>query len=195
MKMAGTIWRSLARNTRGSEIAETAMILPLLFMVFLAIFWFGQAFRIYGTLTHGARLGAEAAVAPLCTTCGTPPPTLAATNAQTAVYNALAAAHLDKKNLVNWKNWTAPTLCRCGNPSSSCVSSSRSCDGTVPDVCVQPNVQLTYPNQGTLGGMGTCGTSVSARYKVPYSFPIPFTSLNMNNMLIPGQAQMRIETQ
>ena len=63
-----TTWNRLARGTRGDEIAENAMILPLLFMVILAIFWFGQAFRIYGTITHAARQGARAAVAPVCPT-------------------------------------------------------------------------------------------------------------------------------
>jgi hypothetical protein len=43
--------------------------------------------------------------------------------------------------------------------------------------------------------MGTCGISVSARYQYPYHFPIPFTTLDLGNMLLPGQAQMRVETQ
>ena len=47
--------RRLARDTRASEIAEFAMVVPLLFMFLIAIFWFGQAFRIYGTITHAAR--------------------------------------------------------------------------------------------------------------------------------------------
>jgi hypothetical protein len=190
-KLRRMAWRSLARNTRGSEIAETAMILPLFFIVFMAIFWFGQAFRIYSALTHGARAGAEAAVAPVCTTCnaGATP----AANAQTAVYSALAAAHLDKNNLVKYgTQWTPPVLCACGSTSPSCSSASVSCDPSVNDVCVQPNVQLSYPIQG---GMGTCGISVSARYKYPYAFRIPFSTLDLNNMLLPGQAQMRAETQ
>ena len=56
----------LARETRGQEIAEAALVLPIVFMLMLGIFWFGQAFRIYGTITHAAREGARAAVAPLC---------------------------------------------------------------------------------------------------------------------------------
>jgi hypothetical protein len=191
-KLGWKTWRGLARNARGSEIAETAMILPLFFIIFMAIFWFGQAFRIYSTLTHGARAGAEAAVAPVCTTCSAGAAT-PATNAQAAMYSALAAAHLDKNNLVKYgTQWTPPVLCACGSVSSSCVSSSVSCDNTVADVCVQKNVQLSYPIQG---GMGTCGISVSARYKYPYSFPIPFTTLDLGKMLLPGQAQMRAETQ
>jgi len=187
-----TTWRHLLSSTRASEIAETAMILPLFFMIFMAVFWFGQAFRIYGTLTHATRLGAEAAVAPACTTCTAGS---AAANAQTAVYNALAAAHLDKSDLVAWggasPKWTSPALCICGSPTSSCKAAV-SCDGSVANVCVQENVQLSFPSQG---GMGTCGISVSARYKLPYHFPIPLTTLDLGNVLLPGQAQMRQETQ
>ncbi len=198
-KLRRTIWHSLAQDGRGSEIAETAMIIPLFFMIFLAIFWFGQAYRIYGTLAHGARAGAEAAVAPPCATCtGTSSP---ASNAQTAVYNALLAAHLDKHQLVTWTGkspkWTPPTLCACGSSSDSCPTKSISCDSSVSDVCVQENVQLSYQSQG---GMGTCGISVSARYQYPLHFYIPCaswpcTSLDLNDLLLPGQAQMRVETQ
>ncbi len=191
------ICRSLARDRRGSEIAETAMIIPLFFMIFLAIFWFGQAFRIYGTLTHAARAGAEAAVAPACATCTA---TTSATNAQTAVYNALAAAHLNKSQLVAWggasPKWTPPALCACGSATASCKSSVL-CDPGVTDVCVQQPVQLSYPS---LGGMGTCGVSVSARYQYPFHFYIPCSSwpcssIDLQNVLLPGQAQMRQETQ
>src|SRR6202051_3991419 len=93
-------WRHILRSTRGSEIAETAMILPLFFMMFMAVFWFGQAFHIYGTLTHATLLTAQAAIAPVCSTCSQVD--AVTTNAQDAIYNALASAHLDKKNLVSW---------------------------------------------------------------------------------------------
>src|SRR5258707_13415365 len=69
----------LAGETRGQEIAEAALVLPILFMLMLGIFWFGQAFSIYGTITHAAREGARAAVASVCATCG-PPLTLIAVN-------------------------------------------------------------------------------------------------------------------
>ncbi|MGB6332406.1 MAG: TadE/TadG family type IV pilus assembly protein, partial [Candidatus Sulfotelmatobacter sp.] len=69
------------------------MILPLFFMIFLAILWFGQGFRIYGTITRAAREGARAAVAPVCTTCaGSSDPSA---NAWSAVQSAMQAAHLD----------------------------------------------------------------------------------------------------
>src|SRR5882762_11726098 len=86
----------LARETRAAEIAEAAVVLPLVFMLMLGIFWFGQAFSIYGTITHAAREGARAAVAPLCATCGPPLDSLTvAQNAVNALQNSLRVAKLD----------------------------------------------------------------------------------------------------
>jgi Flp pilus assembly protein TadG len=189
------VLRSAARDTSGTEIVESAFVLPIVFMFVIGIIWFGLIFLIYGTLTQGTRAGAEAAVAPVCTTCGTTPSPAA--SAQTAVYNALAAAHLSKGQLVPTSNWTRPMLCACGTVSSrSACSTAVACDASVTDVCVQgvppATVQLSYPSQG---GAGTCGTSVSARYQYPYHFSIPLTTLDIGNMLVPGQAQMRAETQ
>jgi Flp pilus assembly protein TadG len=185
------LWNALRGETCGAEIAETAAVLPLLFMVLLAIYWFGQAYRIYGTATHAARIGAEAAVAPLCTTCGTG--TTPALAAQTAAQNALVAANLNKNQLVSNSTWTVPppALCACGSGSASC-GTPLACDASVTNMCVQVNAQLSYPSQG---GMGTCGTSVSLRYQYPYHFQIPFTGLDLGNMQLPGQAEMRSETQ
>jgi Flp pilus assembly protein TadG len=191
-----TIFRNVAQDTRGTEIVESAFVLPLVFMFVIGIIWFGLVFLIYGTLAQGTRAGAEAAVAPVCTTCSAGTATVA-TNAQTAVYNALGAAHLNKNNLVPWggtsPKWTPPAVCTCGTASSSSACATAAlCDAGVTDVCVQENVQLSYPSQG---GAGTCGVSVSARYQYPYHFSIPLTTLDIGNVLVPGQAQMRQETQ
>ena len=192
--MLNTRWKifwNVAKDTRGTEIVESAFVLPIVFMFVIGIIWFGLVFLIYGTLTQGARAGAEAAVAPVCTTCGTTPSP--AISAQTAVYNALAAAHLNKNNLVPSAKWTPPMVCSCGSAtSSSACATAAPCDTGVTDVCVQENVQLSYPSQG---GAGTCGVSVSARYQYPYHFSIPLTTLDIGNVLVPGQAQMRAETQ
>jgi Flp pilus assembly protein TadG len=189
-KSAGrAAWRCFARDTRGSEIAEFAMIVPLLFMILIGIFWFGQAFRIYGTLTQASRAGARAAVAPVCATCGATTPTQ---NAVAAVKSAMAASHLNTAQLQPLGSWTPPALCPCGSASASC-GTPVACQGT-NNVCVQPNVQLSYPTTAP-GGMGTCGTSVSMRYKYPFHFMIPFTNLDLNTIQLPGQAQMRDEKQ
>lgn len=191
MKNSGPVtWRCLTRDTRGTEIAETAVVLPLLFMILIGIFWFGQAFRIYGTLTQATRAGARAAVAPVCATCAA-----AATSpglvAQTAVQNTMVAAHLSTNQLVPTAQWTTPLLYQCGTAKATQVA----CDGSVTiPICVQENVQLSYPTTAP-GGMGTCGTSVSMRYKYPFHFSIPYTNLDLGNIQLPGQAQMRAETQ
>ncbi len=193
MKRLWTIFRDVAVDTSGQEIVESAFVLPLIFMFVIGIIWFGLAFFTYGTLTQGARAGAEAAVAPVCATCaaGSTPATIA----QTAVYNTLAAAHLSKSNLVPTSSWTPPMLCACGAVTSrtSCTT-ALACDSSVTDVCVQVNVQLSYASPSP-GGAGTCGTSVSARYRYPFHFSIPLTNLDIGNVLLPGQAQMRSESQ
>jgi Flp pilus assembly protein TadG len=190
-KSAARTWRRVARDTRGTEIAETAVVLPMLFMILIAIFWFGQAFRVYGTLTQASRAGARAAVAPVCATCPPAGPNSQAANAQTAVQSAMAAAHLSVNQLVPTSQWTAPPLYACGSLTTAPVG----CDNSVTiPICVQKNVQLSYPTTGP-GGMGTCGTSVSMRYKYPFHFSIPLTNLDLGTMQLPGQAQMRAETQ
>ena len=184
--------RCLVRAVCGSEIAETAIILPLLFMLVLAIFWFGQAFRIYTTITQAARQGARAAVAPACSTCTPVTTATAAQNAITAVNSTLAAAHMNTAQ-IQAPN-PVPTLCPCGSTSSSCGNSAVACTTLTfnTNVCVQPNVQLSY---SSLGGAGVCGTSVSFGYKNGFNFTIPLTDLNLGNMNLPAQAQMRLETQ
>jgi Flp pilus assembly protein TadG len=188
------IWRGVVRDAPGTEIAEMAVVLPLLFMILMGIFWFGQAFRIYGSLAHAAREGARAAVAPVCATC-----TAASTSpgliAQTALENDLVAAHMSSNQLVPNSQWTSPVLCQCRSAtSSSACTQFVACDGSATSVCVQENVQLSYPSSSQ-GGMGTCGTSVSARYLYPFHFTIPLTNLDLGKIQLPGQAQMRSETQ
>src|SRR5580693_9629631 len=82
-KLAASCWQTLAQETRGQEIAEAALVLPIVFMVLIGIFWFGQAFRIYGTLAQAARVAAQAAANPVCTTCA--PGNLPGQNAYAAI--------------------------------------------------------------------------------------------------------------
>jgi hypothetical protein len=203
MKQLGwTTWRDLARSADASQIAETAMILPLFFMILLAILWFGQGFRIYGTITRAAREGARAAVAPVCTTCGGSNNPSA--NAWSAVQSAMQAAHLDPTQLQ--QPTVAPALCNCSSTATttSCSSTTVACDGSESNICVQgvthpngntkpaleDNVELSAPGQG---GAGECGVSVSFQY--PYKFWLPFSSLNNQTIKLRAQAQMRAETQ
>ena len=62
--------KEIVAGTRGAEIAEAAVVLPLLFMMLFGIYWFGRAYNIYATITHAAEEGARAASAPSCALCG-----------------------------------------------------------------------------------------------------------------------------
>ena len=50
------------RHERGAAMVETALILPLLLLVSVAIFEFGHAFQTWQILTNAAREGARVAV-------------------------------------------------------------------------------------------------------------------------------------
>jgi Flp pilus assembly protein TadG len=184
----------------GSDLAEAALVLPLMFTILLGIFWFGQAFSIYGTITHAAREGARAAVAPACSTCsGANDPSQ---NAYNAIKSALQAAKLDPSKLQQPS--PPPGLCICGSSNTSCTGGSAvTCDSGQARICVQgvsrpgrrgpidqDSVQLSTASGG---GAGVCGISVSFQY--PYKFWLPGTSLNKRQIPLQAQAEMRVETQ
>jgi Flp pilus assembly protein TadG len=183
------------------------MILPMLFLLLIGVFWFGQAFRVYGTITNAARDGARAAVAAACATCAGVDPTA---NAWTVIQNDLQAAHINPNVLQ--PPTTIPTLCACGPGASatSCITPTVLCDSNQTNICVQgvthtgvnnvvteTLVQLSSTAQATgsslPGGAGECGISVSFQY--PYTFWLPFTSLDKQTINLRAQSQMRAENQ
>ncbi len=172
--------RQLATETRGAEIAEAAAVLPLMFMILLGIFWFGQAFSIYGAITRAAQEGARAGSIPYCATCtGVPSST---TNAANAAQAALQASRLD------------PAQVRFPVPPPSflaCSGSSACSSGGNPNAfCVQTPIQMTNPGGGSTG---LCGVSVSFQY--PFQFWLPFTTLNNHQIWLNATAQVRLENQ
>ena len=56
--------RGRLRSERGTAIIETALTLPLLLLVCIAIFEFGRAYQTWEVLTNAAREGARLAVLP-----------------------------------------------------------------------------------------------------------------------------------
>ncbi len=52
------------RNQRGAALIETAITLPLVLLVCVAIFEFGRAYQTWQVLTNAAREGARIAVLP-----------------------------------------------------------------------------------------------------------------------------------
>ena len=176
--------RRIIADSRGAEIAEAAAVLPLMFLILLGIFWFGQAFSIYGAITRAVQDGARAGALPYCATCNqsTSSSTYAA-NAVTIMQNDLLASKLD------------PTLAQYPTPvpsALSCVDQSAvACNsGASTNFCVQAPIQLSRTAQG---GSGLCGVSISMRY--PYRFWLPFTSVNKQTIWIKASARVRMENQ
>lgn len=198
----------LVQPAQGSEIAEFAMILPLLFLLLIGIYWVGQGFRVYVAITNAARDGARAAVSPACTTCTGIDPTQ---NAWSVIQSDLQAAHINPNALQQPTNPPAVCACAVGGPIAGCSSTAVACDGSQSNICVQgvshsgsggrtlneSYVQLsttaTLTGNGQSGGAGECGISVSFQY--PYTFWLPGSSLNKETLKLRAQAQMRAETQ
>jgi len=168
-------------GTGGSEIAEAALVLPILFMLLLGIYWFGRAFNVYATINHAAREGARLGTAQTCATCGGTPnqqPTADQIGAQ--VKQALEASSLDPKKVSHQVGVTR-TACGGGPPVACSVPGPR------PHICVYFNVQL--PNTvNAASGAPACGVSVEFQY--PYQFFLPFTSLNMQKITLNAGVQM-----
>ncbi len=189
--------RSLVGNTRGAEIAETAMIMPLLFMMVMAIFWMGQAFRIYGTLGHAARArgsrGGCASLHHVRSGRHRPGPDCPDRSPECAHSGELKRSTTCSQHAMDASH-TLPMPHRRRHLYGRSLGSRAMV--SVSNMCVQENVQLSNPSDpNSGGGMGTCGISVSMRYQYPYSFKIPFTAIDLGNIKLPGQAQMRAETQ
>ena len=169
--------REIARSDRGSQVAEAAVVMPIVFLLFLGIFWFGRAFNIYATINHAAREAARQAATNTCGLCGNTDYSSNADPIAMIVGQALQASKLDPTQVQQ----ITPNLCACGSPS--CVSSVQCASVSTgqPQVCIQFNVQLnpvaTMP--------GSCGVSVAFRY--PYQFYLPFTSLNLQQIYLPTQ--------
>ena len=174
---------NLVAGTRGAEIAEAAAVLPLMFMILLGIFWFGQAFSIYGAISRAAVDGARAGSFPYCATCtGTHTFAQYTANAVAAVQTDLLASKLD------------PSLAQFPSPQPAFVAcpgtqSNTACSTGSTNVCVQLPVQLQTSSVGT----GTCGISVTFRY--PFQFWLPFTTLNNQRIYISASAQAPNQTQ
>jgi hypothetical protein len=177
--------KKLASGTSGSEIAEAALVIPIFFMLMIGIYWFGRAFNTYATINHAAREGARIGTASTsaCATCGSPntPPT--ADTIALQVKQALQASSLDPSQVTN----LGGTRAACGGgPAVSCAPIINAGD---PQICVRFNVQLQPPASLPLGsGVPACGVSVEFQY--PYQFAFPFTSLDMQKIMLNAGVQM-----
>src|SRR5258708_22425440 len=173
-------------TSSGAEIAEAAVILPVLFLVLFSIYWFGRAFSIYGTINHAAREGARTAAVHACANCsagcvwqGSALPCDALV--VQAVNNALDAAHLDPTQAQPFPPNPTPSVCPGVVPEGTCATAA----GGGFTIC--RNVLLDRNSAAP----PVCGVIVSFRY--PHQFVLPFTSLNNQRILLKAEAEMRGE--
>ena len=162
----------------GAEIAEAALVLPIAFMFLLGIVWFGRAFNIYSTITQAAQQGAIAAARPSCATCGN---TTSDTTVSNAIAGVMQASKLDLSQIQ--ANPNLPSL------ASQCPSAPLpSCTTTSNNVAICRSVVLN-PTGAT--DPPQCGAVVTFQY--PFQFYLPFTSLNMQRILLTAESQSRME--
>lgn len=170
-------WGQLVRDSAGAQIAETAMVMPLVFMFLLGIFWFGRAFNVYSTITYAAREGAVSAARANCADCGNALP--AAGTVETRVKDVLRASKLDATQVAVYNVTPAPAFCAGITPAGACTVSG--------NVTVCRGVRLT----SATNNLPTCGALVSFQY--PYQFHFPFTTLDMQLFNLPAAAEVPME--
>jgi hypothetical protein len=176
--MRRILWK-LADDT-GAEIAEAAVVLPIVFMFLLGIVWFGRAFNIYSTITQAAQKGAIAAARASCATCSNGNSFLSDAAVAAVIGNELKASHLDPANIpTNSKPPMVTAACSTAAPAPACT-------GTSIVIC---RSVLLNPSGAT--DPAQCGTVVSFQY--PFQFYFPFTSLNKQTITMTAQAQTRME--
>ncbi len=178
MAMIRRIARELG-STDGAEIAEAAVVLPLVFMFLLGIVWFGRAFNIYSTITQAAQQGAITAARSSCVTCGDTTPTGGTVTGVVAA--VMQASSLDPTQIPASAEPSQPACLPPAPPGGACTATSN-------NIWVCQNVQLnstgaTQPQE--------CGAVVSFQY--PFQFYLPFTSLNLQQIILSAQAQSRME--
>lgn len=159
-------------ETRGTEIAEAALVLPIMFLILLGIYYFGLALSTYQTINHAAIEAARIAAEHTCATCAVP---LNTELAGIAASQVLQAAGLDPNQVNQIPSETVPL---CGGGAAAC-NPANVYGG--PNMCVYYDVALN-----SLGPQA-CGVYVSMQY--PFQFFLPFSSLNMQQVHLKGRAQ------
>jgi Flp pilus assembly protein TadG len=176
--------RRLAETT-ASEVAEAALVLPIVFMILMGILWFGRAYNVYATITQAAQAGARLAATNNCATCGNDSYQANPGPVTTAISQTLQASKLDPTKVSNPS--PTPVFCSCGNPNCTTPVACAPVLAGQPQVCIQFNVQL----DPTIAAPGSCGVAVSFQY--PYQFYFPFTSLNLQQINLNAQVRMKGE--
>ncbi len=164
-------------STEAAEVAELAVVLPLLFTVLFAIFSFARAYNVYSTVTRAAQEGARVAVTPACATCnsfacgGSRYP--CDNSVAKAVTDALNASSVDTTNIV--ASTPTVTACPAPIPSQGCTQ--------ITNISICRGVVL---NSSSTVTPQACGTIVQFGYNYQF-LPIPFVPAISRRMIARGQ--------
>jgi Flp pilus assembly protein TadG len=162
MKNCFRFWK----GTEAAEIAEFAIVLPILLLLVLAMFWVGQAYNISNNLNKAATDGLAAALKNTCATCGN----TAASKVQIAdaLEKAFQAGNLKAGNLQTYTPKSGTPACPV-SPVSSVTSST----GVTYALEICSPMPL-WPASTVLG------TRVAMQYSTPIASPIAaFKSLTL----------------
>jgi len=157
-------WKRILPDTGGQEIAEAALVLPIVFLLLIGIMTFARAYNTYTTITYaaqeGARLAAQSSSASAGNTQSTP------TEVADRVVAVLQASSIDPNQIQDFSDASAV---------NACSAAPLSCN-TKKQVTVCTNVAINTTGGGTVTGPAACGVTVSFKY--PYTFLLPFVSVN-----------------
>ena len=150
-RMRTVLRRRFARDTRGQELMEFALVLPALMMLLMGIFYLGRAISVYEALGRAAREGARAVLATSCATCGN---VVDYSTEQPAIYSVLQAASLDP-SLANFTDPPNITTLNSGDPTNYQVNGVT--------VTVSYPLQLNIPFTSLNGTTITLSQTVTMR--------------------------------
>ncbi|HZP63082.1 MAG TPA: TadE/TadG family type IV pilus assembly protein [Terriglobales bacterium] len=179
-------WKKIIRGSEATEIAEAALVLPLLLTLLLGILWLGRAYNVYAAMNHAAREGARAAAGPCCATCGCtagriPPFYDPDQIAQQVIAPILTASRVNTSQITSVS--PPPNVVACPGVALQCLQSTVS-----PSITVCQNVDLGIPSPNP-PVPPVCGSAVYFQY----NFTFPYAPAGVGTIPLTGEATSRTE--
>jgi len=160
-------------DTRGAEIAEFAIVIPILAVVLFGIFTVGQAMYVSSTVTKAANDALAAAQKASCGSCGNA--IANGTQIGDAIEKVAVGTRLDPNNFVAF---TPPYLCTANPPPTVRFASVTSSTGNTYNVQIVDGAPLD-------ANCTTVGTRIALQYKFVPALPLA----GLRTLLIPAVVQ------
>jgi hypothetical protein len=176
------VLRLASRDDAGQEIVEAAFVLPILFLIMLAIFWFGRAFNISSTLDRAAREGIKAASRASCATCGN-----AFQGDSQVVAQITAVLNADRLQIENVQLY---------KPAFACTAVPEpSCTITPEHIQICRGVPLTCGDVACQTPPAGCGANpkLGVRVSFAYQSPTPLNIASLPAIVMHASAQSGAE--